>query len=80
MSTRLPVPAHEEHATFDAWVDALLLAIPQTDVPYPNSVLDWKTWAREIVIREPFSDYMVPGVEMQSDWREWVDDLRAEVA
>jgi len=77
---KLPVPAHQEHATFDAWVDALLLAVPEADVPYPNGVTEWKAWARQIPLCVPFSDFMVPGVELQSDWREWVDDLRAEVA
>ncbi len=75
----LPVPAHQEHATFDAWVDALLLAIPETNAPYPDGVINWKPWARQLVLSVPFSDFMVPGVEMQDDWREWVDDLRAEV-
>jgi len=76
----VPVPAQEDHDTFDSWVDALLLAIPETDAPYPSSVLDWKSWARQLTVCQPFADFMVPGVEMRDDWREWVDDLRAEVS
>ena len=75
----LPIPAHEDHDSFDSWIDAMLMAIPETDAPYPSGVVEWRRWARQLPLCVPFNDYMVPDPEMIGDWREWVDNLRMEV-